>query len=60
MNVFRQVKTVLWGFFGVAPRDAREGRQENVNPFVLIGVALAAVLVLLGMLVLIVHQVAKG
>jgi hypothetical protein len=58
VNVFRQVKTVLWGFFGVAPRDAR-GQHEKTNPFVLIGVALVAVLVFLGTLAFIVHQVAK-
>lgn len=59
MNVFRQVKTVLWGFFGVAPRDARGGEHEKMNPFVLIGVALVAVLVFLGTLAFIVHQVVK-
>ena len=59
MNVFRQVKTVLWGFFGVAPREARTGEPQKVNPFVLIAVALVMVLVFLGTLAFIVHQVVK-
>jgi hypothetical protein len=55
MNITREVKTALWSFIGVARRSRLDA--PNDNPLVLICVAFALVLVFLGTLAFIAHQV---
>lgn len=60
MSFFSQIKTVLWGFFGVAPRDARGEKPPKANPLVLLLVAVVLVFLFLGTLALVAHTVVKG
>lgn len=60
MNLFRQIKTVLWSFIGLGRRQDMETIHERGNPLVLIGVAFSVVLLFLGTLMVIAHRVAQA
>lgn len=60
MNLFRQVKTVLWSLIGLGRRKDMESLHERGNPLVLVLIAFVFVLLFLGMLAFIAHTVAKG
>ena len=56
MNIFRQVKTVLWSFIGIGGRG-REG-AEKPHPIVLIAIAFVLVVLFLGVLVVVAKKAA--
>ena len=60
MSVLRTVKTVLWSFIGIRKRSGYEEDLGKANPFAIIAVALAIVLVLVGGLIVLVNWVVKN
>lgn len=60
MNIFRQVKTVLWSFIGLGRRKDMAEIHERGNPLVLILIAFILVLLFVGTLMFIAHTVVKG
>lgn len=55
MNIWRQVKTVLWSFIGIGGRGP--GPDNKVNLLVVVAIAFALVALLLGALIFIVKNV---
>ena len=60
MSVFRTVRTVLWSFLGIRKKSGFEEDLGKANPFAIIAVALAIVLVLVGGLIVLVNWVVKN
>jgi len=60
MKVFHTIKAVLWAFLGVRKRSAYEEDLGKLSPFQIIAVALGAVGVLVGGLILLVNWVVKN
>ena len=54
MDIWRQVKTVLWSFIGIGGR--KRGEENRVNPLVVIAVAFVLVAALLGTLAFLAKQ----
>ena len=57
MNIVRQVKTVMWSFVGLGPRQDMAEIHQRGNPLVLVLIAFVLVLMLLGTLAFIAHAV---
>jgi hypothetical protein len=60
MNFIRQVKTVLWSFVGLGRRQDMATIHERGNPLVLVLIAFALLLVLMGTLAFVAHVAAQG
>jgi hypothetical protein len=60
MNLFHQVKTVLWSFIGLGQRRDMGEIPGRGNPLVLIAVAFVLVLLFLGALAFVAHMVVRG
>ena len=60
MSVFRTVKTVLWSFAGLRKKGEYEEDLGKANPFHIIAVALAAVLIFVVGLIVLVNWVVKN
>lgn len=58
MNFLRHVKVVLWSFIGLGRRQ-HAGELGKANPLIFVGVAFGLVLVFLGTLAFVVHQVVR-
>ncbi|MGC4397343.1 DUF2970 domain-containing protein [Hydrogenophaga sp. T2] len=58
MTVMREVRTVLWGFIGVARRKRLEGPQGH--PLVIIAVGFCGVAVFMGLLALLAHWAVRS
>ena len=55
MNLFRQIKTVLWSFIGLGRRQDMAEIHDRGNPLVLILIAFVLLLVLMGVLAFVAH-----
>jgi hypothetical protein len=60
MNVLRTVKAVAWSFIGIRKNSGYQDDVSKLNPFHIVVVALVAVALLVGGLVLLVKWVAAG
>ena len=60
MNLLRTVKTVLWSFIGIRKKSAYEEDLGRANPFHIIAVALIAVALFVGGLIVLVRWVVKN
>jgi hypothetical protein len=60
MSLLKQVKTVLWSFFGVGQRKDMNEIYQRGNPLMLILIAFILVILFLASLALIAHKVAHG
>jgi hypothetical protein len=60
MNVLRTVKAVAWSFIGIRKSSDYQEDGTKLNPFHIVLVALAAVALLVGGLVLLVKWVTAG
>ena len=60
MSVLRTVRTVLWSFIGIRKRSGYEEDLGKANPFAIIAVALAIVVVFVGGLIALVNWVVKN
>ncbi|WP_036596069.1 DUF2970 domain-containing protein [Ottowia thiooxydans] len=58
MNIFRQIKTVLWSFIGIGRRKDMAEIHERGNPLVLVIIAFGLLLLFVGGLVLLARMVA--
>jgi hypothetical protein len=59
MQIFRQIKTVLWSLVGLGRRADMAQIPDRGNPLILIPIAFVLVLLFLGTLALIAHAVVK-
>ena len=59
MSILRTVKTVLWSFVGIRKKSGFEEDLGRANPFAIIAVAIAAVLVFVVGLIVLVNWVVK-
>ena len=59
MSVVRTAKAVAWAFLGIRKRSAYEEDLGRLNPFHVIGVALAGVAVFVGGLIVLVNWVVQ-
>jgi hypothetical protein len=57
MNILHTVRAVLWAFLGVRKKSGYEEDLGKLSPFHIIAVALAAVAVFVGGLVLLVNWI---
>jgi len=55
MNIWPQVKTVLWSFIGIGGR--KRGEEHKLNPLVVIAIAFVLVGLFLGTLALVARNV---
>ena len=60
MNIFKQIKTVLWGFFGVGRRKDMAEIHERGNPLVLVIVAFGLLLLFVAGLASLAHAFGGG
>jgi len=60
MSLLHSVKTVLWSFIGIRKKSGFEEDLGRANPFHIIGVALAIVVVFVGGLMALVNWVVKN
>ena len=60
MSVLRTVKTVLWSFVGIRKKSGFEEDLGKANPFHIIAVALVAVALFVGGLIVLVNWVVKN
>lgn len=60
MSILRTVKTVLWSFAGIRKRGEYEEDLGKANPFHVIAVALAAVVIFVVGLIVLVNWVVKN
>jgi hypothetical protein len=58
MNIFGQIKTVLWSFIGIGGR--KRGEENRINPLVVILVAFVLVALLLGTIAFLAKHAAGG
>jgi hypothetical protein len=58
MRVLDTIKTVAWSFIGIRKQSEFQADVDKLNPFHIILVALVAVALFVGALVLLVHWVA--
>jgi len=58
MSVLQTIKTVAWSFIGIRKHSEFQADLGRDNPFHIIAVALVAVALFVGALVLLVHWVA--
>jgi uncharacterized membrane protein len=59
-NLLRTVKAVAWSFIGIRKNSEYKEDLARVNPFHIIAVAIAGVVLFVGSLVLLVNWVVKG
>jgi hypothetical protein len=59
MSAFRSIKTVAWAFLGIRKNSEYQQDLGKVNPFHVILVALVAVALFVGGMILFVNWVAK-
>lgn len=59
MSLWRHVKVVLWSFVGLGRRE-HQRELGRAHPLVFVAVAFVLVLLFIGILALVVHQVAAG
>jgi len=59
-SLWRSVRAVAWGFLGIRKRSGFEEDLARISPLQIIAVGLVAAAVFVGVLVLVVHQVASA
>ncbi len=57
MSLLRTVRAVAWSFLGIRKRSGLEDDMQRLNPLHVVVVALAAVALLVGGLIALVHWV---
>jgi hypothetical protein len=60
MSILRTAKAVLWAFLGVRKRSSYEEDLGKLSPFHIIAVALVAVAIFVGGLIVLVNWVVKN
>jgi hypothetical protein len=60
MNFLRTIRMVLWSFVGIRKRSGFEEDLGKANPFAIIAVALVAVALFVGGLIVLVNWVVKN
>jgi hypothetical protein len=58
MSIGRTIKAVAWSFIGIRKRDELDQDFGKLNPFAIVAVALAAVALFVGGLIVFVNWVA--